>query len=202
MRTAIYMRVSTETQDLDAQEQAISVFLTQKGIKDEIRYADQAYSGSNMERPQFKQLLIDIKQGKVERLIVWKLDRLSRKLKELIKLLDDFKEYNVKVISVHENIDMTTPHGIAMVHMIGVFAQLERDMGIERTKAGIAASRAKGTKWGAPIKIGNDIKEKIRNLRSIGMSYRLIGKKLGISSSTVFFVIKENKAKVLNQSAE
>lgn len=192
MTTAIYMRVSTESQDLDAQERAISLFLAQKGIKEHLRYADCAYTGSNTDRPEFKRLLNDLKQGKVERLIVWKLDRLSRKLKDLISLLDEFQEYGVKVISVHENIDMTTPHGIAMVHMIGVFAQLERDMGVERTKAGIAASRAKGQKWGAPIKIGNTIKGQIKDLRNDGMSYRNIAKQLSISPSTVFKTIKEN----------
>lgn len=192
VKTAIYMRVSTESQDLDAQEQAISIFLGQKGIINEIRYSDQAYSGKDTDRPQFKQLLNDIKQGNIERLIVWKLDRLSRKLGDLIKLLDEFKEYGVKVISVHENIDMTTPHGIAMVHMIGVFAQLERDMGVERTKAGIAASRAKGQKWGAPITIGNEIKSRILKLRNENKSMNIIAKELKISSSTVFKVIKEN----------
>jgi site-specific DNA recombinase len=192
MKTAIYLRVSTESQELDAQERQISMFLQHKQIIDFSRYADRAYSGSNTERPQFKQLLNDIKQGKVERLIVWKLDRLSRKLKDLISLLDEFQEYGVKVISVHENIDMTTPHGIAMVHMIGVFAQLERDMGIERTKAGIAASRAKGTKWGAPAKIGIETKNKIKELRKMGLSFRLIGKNLKLSPSTVFKITKES----------
>jgi site-specific DNA recombinase len=192
MKTAIYMRVSTEKQDLDAQEQAISMFLTQKGIKEHLSYSDRAYTGSNTDRPQFNQLLNDIKQGKVERLIVWKLDRLSRKLKDLLKLLDDFNECNVKVISVHENIDMTTPHGTAMVHMIGVFAQLERDMGVERTKAGIAAARAKGQKWGAPVKIGNEIKDKIRKLRNDGLSYRLISKELKIAVGTAFRVINDD----------
>jgi DNA invertase Pin-like site-specific DNA recombinase len=197
MKTAVYMRVSTEKQEVDSQELEISMYLKQKGIIEHSRYADHAYSGSNTDRPQFKQLLNDIKQGKVERLVVWKLDRLSRKLKDLINLLDAFQQYGVKVIAIHENIDMTTPHGIAMVHMIGVFAQLERDMGIERTKAGIAASRARGTKWGPPIKIGLEIKNKVKELRQRGVSFRLIAKELKISTSTAFKITK-----VLNQSAE
>jgi site-specific DNA recombinase len=192
MRTAVYLRVSTERQELFAQENAISIFLNQKGITNEMRYSDHAYSGKDTDRPQFKALENDIKQGKVDTLVVWKLDRLSRKLKDLINLLEQFQKYGVKVISVHENIDMTTPHGIAMVHMIGVFAQLERDMGIERTKAGIAASRAKGQKWGPPIKIGVEYKRKIKELRSEGLPFRLIAKELKISTSTVFKVIKEN----------
>lgn len=192
MKTAIYMRVSTESQDLNAQEEEISMFLTQKGIKEHLVYSDIAYSGSTTDRPQFKQLLKDCKERKVERLIVWKLDRLSRKLRDLIKLLDELQEAKVKVISVHENIDMTTPHGVAMVHMIGVFAQLERDMGIERTKAGIAAARAKGAKWGAPIKIDKVIKLKIESLRIKGLSYRQIAKELKISPTTVSKVIKES----------
>jgi len=192
MKTAIYMRVSTEDQKLNAQEQSISLFLNQKGIIEHTKYADHAYSGKDIDRPQFKQLLNDIKQGKVERLIVWKLDRLSRKLKDLIKLLDEFQEYGVKIISVHENIDMTTPHGVAMVHMIGVFAQLERDMGIERTKAGIAAARADGSPWGAPKTIGNDVRCKIKELRKQNVSYRVIAKQLKISVTSVFNITKEN----------
>lgn len=186
------MRVSTEGQELFAQEKAISIFLRQKDLWNVSVYVDHGYSGSNTNRPQFKMLEDDIKQGKVECLIIWKLDRLSRKLKDLIELLDEFAHKNVKIISLHEQIDMTTPHGIAMVHMIGVFAQLERAMAVDRTKAGIVAYRAKHNKWGRPIAIKDEVKQQITQLRAEGFSFGYIGKKLKISPSTAFKVIKEN----------
>lgn len=194
MKTAIYTRVSTPDQllGLESQKRTISLFLASRGIKDYREYIDHGISAKNTDRPRFKDLLKDANDGKVELLVVWKLDRLSRKLSDLLELIKLFDGLGVKLVSIHESIDMTTSHGTAMMQMIGVFAELERNMCSERTKAALAVLKANGQKLGPPIKIGNETKAKIKDLRVRGLSYRLIAKELNIATGTVFKVIKEN----------
>lgn len=194
MKTAIYTRVSTPEQllGLESQRQSISLFLASKGIKEYAEYIDHGISAKDTDRPRFKDLLKDANQGKVERIVVWKLDRLSRKLSDLLGLLEELKQAKIALVSIHDNIDTTTATGIAMMQMIGVFAELERNMCSERTKAALATLKASGVKLGAPETIGRETKEKIIKFRSNGLSYRKIAKELKVSATTVFKVIKEN----------
>lgn len=194
MKTAIYTRVSTKDQELglESQKRSISLFLASKGIYEYLEYIDHGISAKDTDRPQFKAMLNDAKLGNIQLLVVWKLDRLSRKLGDLLEVIKALDNFGTKLISIHENIDMTTSHGVAMMQMIGVFAELERNMCSERTKAALAVLKANGQKLGPPIKIGNEIKSKVLNLRNENMSIRLIAQKLNISASTVFKITKEN----------
>ena len=109
--TAIYVRVSTEDQSVNAQLQAISTFLASKTTSPTQIYQDQGYSGKNDKRPAFKMLLDDIKAGKVSTLIVYKLDRLSRSLTDLLGLLKTLQAYSTTFISISESIDLSTASG-------------------------------------------------------------------------------------------
>ena len=134
-----YARVSTEEQNPDLQLAA----LKRAGCKH--IFTDKA-TGSHVKRPELAKCLEALTHG--DTLIVWKLDRLGRSLRDLITLLDDLKGRGVAFRSLTEAIDTATPTGRAMWQMVGILAELERSLLLERTKAGRTAAKARGVKMG------------------------------------------------------
>jgi DNA invertase Pin-like site-specific DNA recombinase len=134
-----YCRVSTDDQNPDLQLAA----LKRAGCKNIC--TDKA-TGAHVKRPQLTKCLASLQAGDV--LVVWKLDRLGRSLRDLIALLDDLKARDSGFRSLTEAIDSTTPTGRAMWQMIGILAELERSLLLERTKAGRAEAVARGVKMG------------------------------------------------------
>lgn len=200
MKTAVYMRVSTDKQSTEAQEREISLFLASKEIKDPIIYKDEDESGKTASRPALNMLLDDCKQGKVKTLIVWKMDRLFRSLAHLITHLEQFQKQGVIFISIKENIDLSTPVGILMMQILGAFSQYEREMIVMRVKSGLANAKAKGIKLGPKYKIQKEIRTQIIELKNTGNTYKEISQKFGIKISTIQKIVE--KAKVLNFIAE
>lgn len=129
MRTATYSRQSIEKQDsvsIEAQFEKCEL-ICKLNNWDSVRYSDIGYSGSNINRPGFEKLISDIKKGKINRVISYRLDRISRSITDFAKLLELFENYNVQYISATENFDTSNPLGRAMVYIVMVFAQLERE---------------------------------------------------------------------------
>lgn len=151
-KTALYIRVSTDFQaeegySIDAQKEKLEQFCKLKDIKNYEFYIDGGWSGSNIDRPQMKQMRSDIKEGMIDSVIVYKLDRLSRSQKDTVFLLEDiFIPNNCNFISLNENFDTTTPYGKAMIGILSVFAQLERENIRERTRMGMY-ERVKAGLW-------------------------------------------------------
>lgn len=151
-KTALYIRVSTDAQyeegySVDAQRQKLEQYCKLKDITDYDFYIDGGWSGSNIDRPEMKRLIEDIVQNKVSAVIVYKLDRLSRSQKDTIFLLEDiFSPNNCDFVSLNENFDTTTPYGKAMIGILSVFAQLERENIRERTRMGMY-ERVKSGLW-------------------------------------------------------
>lgn len=185
-RVAFYSRVSTTHQNVELQEREIKAYLQSK--PDEYilieGYSDIGISGSKSSRPELNRLLEDAKTGKFEVLIIWKMDRLGRSLSHLIKLVDDLKNCNVKIISVKDNLDFTTPSGELLFHLLGAMAQFERELIKERVISGLEAAKAKGIKLGREKDSDRD-DDLIKDLRHQGLSIRAIAKKLGITGSKV-----------------
>jgi len=134
-----YCRVSTDDQNPALQLAA----LKRAGCK---RIFTDKASGAHVKRPQLTKCLAALQAGDV--LVVWKLDRLGRSLRDLIALLDDLKARDIAFRSLTEAIDTTTPTGRAMWQMVGILAELERSLIQERTKVGRAAAQARGVKMG------------------------------------------------------
>lgn len=161
--TAIYVRVSTDFQfeegySIEAQEQKLKQWCEIKDYTNYRVYQDGGWSGSNLERPAMKQLISDIKDHKVKRVVVYKLDRLSRSQKDTLYLLEElFIPNNVEFYSMNENFDTSTPYGKAMIGILSVFAQLERENIRERTRMGMY-ERVKDGYWmgGAGTPFGYD----------------------------------------------
>ena len=143
LKTALYIRVSTDSQfeegySVDAQKEKLEQYCRLKDISEYEFYIDGGWSGSNIKRPEMTRLISEIKQHQISAVIVYKLDRLSRSQKDTVFLLEDvFIPNNCNFISLNENFDTTTPYGKAMIGILSVFAQLERENIRERTRMGM-----------------------------------------------------------------
>src|ERR1035437_9191540 len=140
-----YARVSTDDQTPALQLAALNKAGCSSFFKDD------GLSGATTKRPALLRCLKKLEHG--DTLIVWKLDRLGRSLRDLITMLDDLKDRGVKFHSLTEAIDTTTPTGRAMWQMIGILAELERSLISERTRAGVKAAQRRGVKFGRKPKM-------------------------------------------------
>jgi len=139
MRAAIYARVSTQEQienySIEAQLESLRAYCKSKGWTIYDEYVDPGYSGSNMDRPDLQRMLSDL--DKIDVVLVYKLDRLSRSQRDTLTLIEDyFLKNNIEFVSVTETLDTSTPFGKAMIGILSVFAQLERETIIERMRIG------------------------------------------------------------------
>lgn len=136
-----YARVSTKDQDLALQLDALKAAGCGQIYQEKI-------SSSARERPQLQRLLSQLRTG--DTVVIWKLDRLARSLPELVRLVNEIQEKGAGLHSLHDHIDTTTPHGRFTFHLFAALAEFERDIIRERTKAGLAAARARGRVGGRP----------------------------------------------------
>lgn len=152
----MYCRQSIEKRDslsIDAQAEKCIQYCNYKGLGYEV-YKDAGYSGKDIRRPDFERLLDDVKDGKIKTIITYRLDRISRNIADFGSLITLFEKHGVDFISVSENFDTSTPMGRAMVMIVMVFAQLERETIAERIKDN-CYYRAKLGRWtGGPVPFG------------------------------------------------
>jgi DNA invertase Pin-like site-specific DNA recombinase len=152
-------------------------------------YIDYA-SGSRNDRESYLKLLNDVRKRKTDAVLVWKFDRFARSTKELINALEEFSGLGVDFISFKENIDTSTPAGKILFTMISAFAEFERSIIRERVIAGMERAKAKGKILGRP-KIPPFTIEAALELKAKGIGYKVICKKLKISKSAYYSVIKK-----------
>ena len=176
-----YARVSTEDQNPDLQLTA----LKQAGC---IRLFTDKATGAHVQRPELAKCLKAL--AKDDTLVVWKLDRLGRSLRDLISLLDDLKARGVAFQSLTEAIDTTTPTGRAMWQMVGILAELERSLIQERTKAGRAAAVARGVKMGRKPKLSPQQIAYAKKLIDQGEHHDMVAHSLNISRRTLYRALR------------
>lgn len=155
IRGACYVRVSTDSQlenySIEEQTDRLKAYCAAKDIAIVKFYTDGGYSGGNTSRPALQQMLSDIEAGAIDVVVVYKLDRLSRSQKDTLMLIEDkFLAKNVNFISVNENFDTASPFGKAMIGMLSVFAQLEKDQITERFTMGRIGRAKNGYYHGGP----------------------------------------------------
>lgn len=153
-----YARVSTIDQNLDLQLDALDsagcVYI----------YQDDGVSGKKAKRHGLDLALHKLEQG--DTLVVWKLDRLGRSLQHLIEIMKELERRGIEFVSLSDAIDTSTPHGKLFFHIVGAFGEYESNLISERTKAGMAAARARGVKLGRPKKLTPEQKEAIVDFTS------------------------------------
>lgn len=146
-----YARVSTGDQDLTTQVEALKRYGIREGC---ILY--EKVSGNTMDRPELARLLKRLRAG--DTVVVWRLDRLGRTVSGILKIAEHLAENDINLVSLTEHIDTSTAIGKLFFHITAAFAQMERDLISERTKAGMAARRAAGVKFGPPHSIATNPK--------------------------------------------
>ncbi len=167
-RCAIYTRKSTtmgleqEFNSLDAQREAALAYIRQQPgwTLVETRYDDGGFTGANIERPAFQRLLADIEARKIDVVVVYKVDRLSRSLLDFAKVMERFSASGASFVSVTQNFSTADAMGRLTLNMLMSFAEFERSMISERTRDKIAASRRRGQWTGGPVPFGYSAKEK------------------------------------------
>jgi len=188
VRVIGYARVSTEEQNLDMQQQAIEKYAQEKGM-DLIMYVEKI-SSRKTERRELQNAMKAAANG--DRFVVYKLDRLARSTKELYQLTEEMKNQGVDFVSINDSFDTTTPTGRAMFGMLAVFAEFERDIIQQRTKAGLESARKRGRLGGRPA-IDDKTKRHIVTLFNSGESAADIAKEFNIGRSTVYKIINNKE---------
>lgn len=169
IRCAIYTRKSSEEglaqefNSLDAQREAAEAYIASQKAEGWLalpdRYDDGGYTGGNMERPALKTLLSDIQAGKIDCIVVYKVDRLSRSLMDFARIVETLEKHKVSFVSVTQHFNTTHSMGRLTLNILLSFAQFEREIIGERIRDKIAASKAKGLRMGGRPPLGYDILE-------------------------------------------
>ena len=181
---AIYARVSTSRQKVDLQVEELKALIKRSGWKLYKVYVDEGFSGKDTKRPAFNEMMIAAQRREFEILTVWKFDRLSRSLKDLVTTLEELDSLGIDFMSHENHLDTSTPSGKLVFQVIAAVAEFERDIIVERVKAGMANAKRKGKHVGRP-RIPDQVIEEARKLREEGKSWREIGRGLGIDPSGV-----------------
>jgi len=190
MNVVGYCRVSTKDQDLTIQEEAIKKLCEYRKFTLLNIYMDKA-SGKNTEREYFQKMLAALKDNTkgIEGVVIYKLDRIGRSIRNLLEIVDFLSKENIQLITVVDNIDTTTAQGRLFFSISAAFAEYEREMINERTQTGIRYAREAGTKFGRPIKKVS--LSEIRHKLAMGVPKSKLCKEYGIGRSTLYKKLNE-----------
>ena len=204
MRCAIYTRKSTEEgldmdyNSLDAQRDACQAYIASQKSEGWVAlrdaYDDGGFSGGTLNRPGVQRLLEDVQEGLIDVIVVYKIDRLSRSLADFSKLVELFDQHKVTFVSVTQSFNTTTSMGRLTLNILLSFAQFERELGGERVRDKIAASRAKGIWMGGFPPLGYDVIERklVPNPAEVKLVRRIFESFIAIGSVTV--LVKQLRA--------
>ena len=178
-----YARVSTTDQNLDLQIDA----LKQQGCH---KIFEEKITASTLDRPKLTEALNYVREGDI--IVVWKLDRLGRSLKDLIEIVNDLENRNIGLQTCHENIDTTTAVGRLIFHIFGALAEFERNILKERTMAGLESARARGRMGGRPHKLKDEKIVQLKALYASKLPIREILKTFKISKRTLYCYLSDS----------
>ena len=192
-RIALYARVSTlNGQNPHLQLDELREYAQRRGWTIAGEYVDLGVSGAKDSRPDLNRMLADAHARKFDAIAVWKLDRLGRSLRHLVTTIEDLNYYGVSFVSLRDNLDLSTPAGRLMLHIIGAMAEFERSLIQERVVAGIAAARKRGVRMGRPTRYVSAMK--IRAMRDAGVPWREVAKRMDAGVGTCMKALREDSA--------
>ncbi len=192
-RAALYMRVSTVDQHPESQLHDLRALAAQRGFQIVHEYSDKI-SGTKAKRPGLNDLLYDARRGQFDVVMVWAFDRMARSVRHFLELIDELNRLNIEFVSFRENIDTGGPLGRALIIIIGAIAELERNLIIERVRAGMRRARLEGRHIGRrPLDI--DTAAVLRH-RAHGQSLTQLAKTFNASRATISRILKAGKEAV------
>ena len=196
---ALYLRVSTDDQTVENQRQALTQACERRGWRVEAEYVDAGISGAKgrYDRPGFDRLHKAIVRGKFDVVAAWSVDRLGRSLQDLVAFLGELQGVGVDLYLDRQGVDTSTPAGKAMFHMLGVFAEFERSLIVERVRAGIARAKREGTRSGKAFgrpQISAEREVAVRASLAAGTGIRKTARLNGTGNATVARIAAEMRA--------
>jgi DNA invertase Pin-like site-specific DNA recombinase len=193
---ALYLRVSTDDQTVENQRQALTEACERRGWRVAAEYIDAGISGAKGrgDRPGFDRLHKAIVRGKFDVVAAWSVDRLGRSLQDLVTFLGELHGAGCDLYLDRQGVDTSTPAGKAMFQMLGVFAEFERSLIVERVRAGIARAKREGTRSGKAFgrpKISAEREDAVRASLAAGAGIRKTARLLGTGNATVARIAAE-----------
>ena len=192
--TAIYLRVSHRDQSHASQMPDLERWAEAHGQQTD--WFRDTFTGRTMHRPGMEQLLEQLRAGKLDRIVVWRLDRLGRTTKGLCQLFDELRERKVDLVSLKDGFSLDSPAGRLHARILASVAEYETEVRAERVAAGQAVARKNGKKWGGSEKgwrwkVTDDQVSAIHEMRSAGKPISQIARVTGLSRPTIYRVLKE-----------
>jgi len=192
-KTALYMRVSKAdgTQRTDSQEHELKRYCAARGWKNVETYVDKA-SGGKTSRPALDRMVKDMRDGKIARVVVYKLDRCGRSLTHLCLLIDEMNRLGIPLVCTSQGIDTSENNPCAkfQLDVLKAVCEFERNLIRERVNAGLASARSKGVRLGRPSTLQRR-RDEVLELREQGKGIRQIARELKMPVASVFKVLKE-----------
>ena len=189
---AIYLRVLGPAQDMRSQLPDLKRWAEASGRA--VKWYKDKASGKSMDRPGWRKLEAALTAGQVARVVCWRLDRLGRTASGLTALFEDLQARRVGLVSLREGLDLSTPAGLLMAHVLASVAQCETELRGERVRAGQTAARANGKRWdgskkGRRVKVSDLQVRTIRELKAAGEPVTAIARTVGLSRTTIYSVL-------------
>ncbi len=191
-----YARVSTKDQNLALQRDA----LAKEGCG---QIFEEKQSGAKSDRPELRRMIDQLREG--DTVIIWKLDRLGRSLRDLVNLVTEIQDKGAGLKSLHDSIDTTTPQGKLTFHLFAALAEFEREIIADRTRAGLESARARGRKGGRPKGLSRKAQDKAiiaATLYRQGTPVSEIAEHLHISKSTLYRYLEHKGVEVGSPSSK
>jgi DNA invertase Pin-like site-specific DNA recombinase len=174
----IYARVSTGEQSVEMQLLELIRFCEARGWQSR-KYLDSGISGAKERRPRLDALWVDARRRALDVVVVYRFDRFARSTRQLVNALHEFDSLGIQFVSLHENVDTTTPNGRLVFTIFAAIAEFERELIRQRVKSGLAAAKANGKRLGRPRVYANA--DKITALRGSGASWTQVCSALNLS---------------------
>jgi DNA invertase Pin-like site-specific DNA recombinase len=196
--TAIYLRISSANgQKFDSQWDDIKRW-TELNKPGKVKTYKDEFTGTTMDRPSMQKLMTDLYKGDIDTIVVWRLDRLGRTAAGLTKLFEDLRQHKCNLISLKDNLDLSTPAGRLNANIIASVAAYETEVRGERVIAGQQAAKAKGKRWGGSKKGVRtnkvaSVTKHILTLHKNGVPKAQIARSLNISIPTINNIIREGR---------
>ena len=192
--TAIYLRVSSKQQDHASQLPDLERWVA--AHDGQVQWYRDKFTGKSMDRPGMERLMEALRAGQVERIVVWRLDRLGRTTRGLCQLFDELGERKVDLVSLKDGFSLASPAGRLHARILASVAEYETEVRAERVAAGQAVAKKKGKKWGGSKpgwrwKVTDEQVVAVREMKAAGRKVAHIARVTGLSRPTVYRVLRQ-----------
>jgi len=191
IKCAIYLRVSTKSQDTSNQLQPLKEYAQRCGYEVVEVYEDKGVSGVKNSRPSLDKMVLDARRRRFSMILSWSIDRVGRNMTHLCQFVDEMNQLGVNLYFHQSCIDTTTSVGKMFFHIISSVASFERELIRERVIAGLERAKSNGVILGRPTQMTDGMKSAIRILKDKGVGVRETCRQLGIGSATYYKVVRE-----------